>query len=75
MKEMNEGMIKDRYEVIIKEIETVITICYILAVGVGMLFNYKKFSKFGINKFDYADVFDFLIAPFSDFLTTKSKRE
>ena len=32
-----------------------------------MLFNYQKFDEFGINIFDYADVFDFLIAPFSDF--------
>ncbi len=67
MSEIKEGLIKDRYEVVIKEIQTIITISYILAVGIGMLFNFKKFSLFGINIFDYADVFDFLIAPFSDF--------
>src|SRR5690606_2414881 len=33
---------------------------------IGMLFTHKKYSEFGINIFDYADVFDFLIAPFSD---------
>jgi len=64
---MKEGLIKDTTEVVIKEIQTVITISYILAVGIGMLFNFQKFSEFGINIFDYADVFDFLIAPFSDF--------
>jgi len=67
MDEMKQGIIKDTYEVVIKEIQTLITISYILAVGIGLLFNYQKFSEFGINIFDYADVFDFLIAPFSDF--------
>jgi hypothetical protein len=32
-----------------------------------MLFTYHRYSEFGINIFDYADVFEFLIAPFSDF--------
>ena len=31
-----------------------------------MLFSFQKYHRFGINIFDYADVFDFLIAPFSD---------
>ena len=64
---MKEGLIKDAYEAIIKEIQTVITICYLLTVGIGMLFNYQLYSQFGINVFDYSDVFDFLIAPFADF--------
>ena len=64
---MKEGLIKDTYELIFKEIQTVITIFYILIVGIGMLFTYQKYSEFGINIFDYADVFDFLVAPFSDF--------
>ena len=62
---MKEGLIKDTYELIIKEIQTVITVCYLLAVGIGMIFNYKKYAEFGINIFDYGDVFDFLIAPFA----------
>ena len=66
MNKMKEGIIKDTYEVALKEIQTVITVSYILAVGIGMLFNFQKYSEFGINIFDYADVFDFLIAPFSD---------
>ncbi|NNL16158.1 MAG: hypothetical protein HKO81_05915 [Flavobacteriaceae bacterium] len=63
---MKEGLIKDAYELILKEIQTVITILYLLMVGIGMLFNYKKYARFGINIFDYADVFDFLVTPFQD---------
>ncbi|WP_394751110.1 hypothetical protein [Spongiimicrobium salis] len=64
---MKEGLIKDAYELIIKEIQTVITISYLVTVAIGMLFNFQKFSEFEINIFHYADVFDFLIAPFADF--------
>ena len=67
MNKMKEGIIKDTYEAVLKEIQTVITVSYILSVGIGMLFSFQKYSEFGINIFDYADVFDFLIAPFSDF--------
>ena len=63
---MKEGLIKDAYELIIKEIQTIITVSYIIAVAVGMLFNFQKYAEFDINIFDYGDVFDFLIAPFSD---------
>lgn len=63
---MKEGLIKDTYELIIKELQTLLTILYLLMIGIGMLFNYKKYSRFGINIFEYADVFDFLIAPFQD---------
>jgi len=64
---MKEGLIKNAYEAIIKEIQTTLTIAYIVTVGIGMLFHYQYYSEFGINIFDYADVFEFLIAPFSDF--------
>ncbi|SMG51820.1 hypothetical protein SAMN05661096_03821 [Marivirga sericea] len=63
---MNDGIIKNAYEAMIKELQTIITLAYIFAVGVGMLFNYQRYDEFGINIFDYADVFDFLITPFSD---------
>jgi hypothetical protein len=66
-KPMKEGLIKDTYELILKEIQTVVTISYIIIVGIGMLFTFQKYSEFGINIFDYADIFDFLLAPFSDF--------
>ena len=64
--EMKEGLIKDSYELIIKELQSVVTIFYLFLVGMGMLFKHQKFSEFGINIFQYADVFDFLIAPFQD---------
>ncbi|WP_338792375.1 hypothetical protein V9L05_15445 [Bernardetia sp. Wsw4-3y2] len=62
----NEGLIKDKYEALLKEAQSIISIFYILAVAIGMLFNYQKYSEFGINIFDYADIFEFLVAPFSD---------
>jgi hypothetical protein len=66
MNKKKEELIKDTFKLVLKEIQTTIPISYVLAVGIGMLFNFHKFSEFGINIFDYADVFDFLIAPFSD---------
>jgi hypothetical protein len=50
---MKEGLIKDVYEAILKEIQTVIALGYILTVGIGMLFNYQKYSEFNINIFEY----------------------
>lgn len=63
---MKEGLIKDAYEIIIKEIQTMLSILYLLMIGIGMLFNYYKHAEFGINIFQYADILDFLIAPFED---------
>ncbi len=63
-----EGLIKDKYEALLKEAQSIISIFYILAVAIGMLFNYQKYSEFGINIFDYADIFEFLVAPFSDII-------
>jgi hypothetical protein len=34
---MKEGLIKDTYELVIKEIQTIITLLYLLAVEIGML--------------------------------------
>ncbi|MGE0590603.1 MAG: hypothetical protein AB7O48_18625 [Cyclobacteriaceae bacterium] len=48
------------------EAQSIISISYLIAIGIGMLFRYKRFAEFEINIFDYADVFDFIIAPFSD---------
>ena len=52
MSNLNEGLLKDAYEVVIKELQTIITIIYLLAVGIGMLFNFQKFAEFGINIFE-----------------------
>src|SRR5690606_17155334 len=51
----------------LSDIPNVLGLVYLFALGIGMLFTYQKYSRFGINIFDYADVFDFLIAPFADF--------
>ncbi len=64
----DEGLIKDKYESIFKELQGIISVFYILAVAIGMLFTYQKYSEFGINIFDYADIFEFLVAPFSDII-------
>ena len=65
---MKQGLIKDVYELVLKEIQTVMTVSYLVIIAVGMLFKQKAYAAFGINIFEYADVFDFLIAPFKDSL-------
>ncbi len=62
----NEGLIKDRFELLLGELQTIIYVFYGLLVGLGMLYNYFRYREFGINIFEYASVLDFLIAPFSD---------
>ena len=52
---------------IIKNFQILLTSFYLFAIGIGMLFSSFKFKAFGINIFDYASIFDFLIAPFADF--------
>jgi len=63
---MKEEQIKNTVNNMLKQFQTVVTISYIFAVGIGMLFEYQKYDEFGINIFDYSDVFDFLLAPFAD---------
>jgi len=60
------GLIDDKYELIIKEFQTFLSVFYILLIGVGMLFSYSKYSQFGINIFQYSEIFDFLVTPFRD---------
>ncbi len=64
---MQEGLIKDAYELIVKEIQMILSLSYVFMIAVGMVFNHCKYSLFGINIFEYADIFDFLIAPFADY--------
>ena len=64
---MKAGFIKDKYELILGGLQSVLTITYLLMIGIGMIFNYKKYAFFGVNIFQYSDVFDYLIAPFEDF--------
>jgi len=64
---MNENLIKEIINKVLKSAQLVLTLAYLMAIGVGMLFNYHKYEAFGINIFDYSSIFDFLIAPFADF--------
>ena len=50
----------------IKKGQSFLGVLYLLMIAVGMLFSYKKYVEYGINIFEYADVFDFFIAPFTD---------
>lgn len=50
-----------------RELKSIGVVFYVLAIGIGMLFSYAKFVRFGINIFHYSDVLDFLVIPFSDY--------
>lgn len=56
----------DYIKLLIRQSQTVLLIFYLLIIGIGMVFKYQKYAHFGINIFQYADIFDFLIAPFED---------
>lgn len=51
----------------IKKGQSFLGVLYLLMIAIGMIFSYKKYAEYGINIFEYADVFDFFIAPFTDF--------
>ncbi len=65
-KEMRMVLVKKEYEKIVSELPRILPVGYLIMVLIGMLFNYFKFDYFGINIFQYASVFDFLISPFED---------
>ena len=52
---------------ILNQIQGIAPVAYATMVAIGMLFEYHRYKAFGINIFQYADIFDFLIAPFKDF--------
>lgn len=54
-------------ESIINQIQGAVPLLYGVMVAIGMLFEYFRYKVFEINIFQYADIFDFLIAPFKDF--------
>lgn len=54
-------------ENILSQIQGIVPLAYATMVAIGMLFEYHRYKIFGINIFQYADIFDFLIAPFKDF--------
>ena len=57
---------KKTYERITGELSRFLPIGYLIMVIIGMIFNYFRFEMFGLNIFQYASVFDFLISPFED---------
>jgi len=56
------------YQGMVAESPKLLPIAYLCMIGIGMVFNYFKYKHFGINIFQYASVFDFLIAPFEDYI-------
>lgn len=63
---MSEGLIKDAFEKILKELQTLLTIAYLAMIGIGMLFQYHYYKLYAINIFEYADLFDYVVAPFEN---------
>lgn len=61
------GLSTVRKSIFFKEAQTIISVFYLFMVGIGMLFEFQKYRVFNINIFLYADIFDFLIAPFRDY--------
>ena len=57
---------KNTYERVTGELSRFLPIGYLIMVIIGMIFNYFRFDMFGLNIFQYASVFDFLISPFED---------
>lgn len=55
-------------QLLLSELPRVLPIAYLCMIGIGMIFNYCKYSHFGINIYQYASVFDFLISPFEDYI-------
>lgn len=60
----NKGIINDKFEVVIKEIQGLISFGYVLLIILGMLFESIYYGQFGINIFRYSGILDFLLVPF-----------
>lgn len=58
----------ERKQSVLNQAQGIAPLFYAIMVAIGMLFEYYRYIAFGINIFQYADIFDFLIAPFKDFL-------
>lgn len=64
----NHLVLEKWYQRTMAESPKLLPIAYLCMIGIGMVFNYYKYTHFGINIFQYASVFDFLIAPFEDYI-------
>jgi len=61
---MFKGIISDKLEIILKEIQVVLSASYILLIMIGMIFEATHYSRFNINIFNYSGILDFLLVPF-----------
>ena len=59
-----KGIINDKFEIIIKEFQGVLSFGYAMLIILGMLFEGIYYSQFGINIFQYSGILDFLLVPF-----------
>lgn len=57
-----------QYKTFKNELPKLLPIIYLCMIGIGMIFNYYKYNNFGVNIFQFASVFDFLISPFEDYI-------
>lgn len=64
--EQSQKLAQEAVKLLLKQSQAILTIFYILLIAIGMVFKYQKYSHFGINIFQYADILDFLVAPFED---------
>ena len=64
---MNPISMKSVLNALSRQLKSISIVFYVLAIGIGMMFSYAKFARFGINIFHYSDVLDFMIIPFSDY--------
>lgn len=58
--------IYNKYNSLTLELTKILPIGYLFMIIVGMTFSYHRYIEFGINIFQYASVFDFLISPLED---------
>ena len=59
-----EGIVRDKYETTIRELQTVLASGYLCLIIIGMIYEAAFYQPFGINIFEYAEILDFLLVPF-----------
>lgn len=64
----DKKILQRQYKAFKNELPKLLPIIYLCTIGIGMIFNYYKYSHFGINIFQFASIFDFLISPFEDYI-------
>ena len=59
-----EGLVRDKYETTIRELQTVLASGYLCLIIIGMIYEAAFYQPFSINIFEYAEILDFLLVPF-----------